>query len=149
MVVAQLFDDSVWKGLFVRCHPPNLVSTMRDKVRRKSIFFLSHVHDFGQTGWVPHIDIYRSLENWLIKCDLSGVRVEDIAVEARNSTLLITGVRRDLVAEEGWEHYSMEIPYGKFELSVTMPRNVERAGIVLEFREGMLLIQVRFDEENR
>lgn len=122
---------------------------MRDKVRNKTIFFLSRAHDFGQTLWAPHADAYRRSGNWLIKFDLAGVRVEDIVISARNSTLLITGTRRDPVAEEGWAHYSMEIPYSRFERSVTLPQNVERARILTEYRDGMLLIRVRFDEEDR
>jgi ATP-dependent Lon protease len=33
--------------------------TMRDKVRNRTIFFLSRAHDFGQTLWAPHVDLYR------------------------------------------------------------------------------------------
>jgi len=123
--------------------------TMRDKVRHKTIFFLARAHNFGETGWAPHIDVYRRARSWLIKCDLAGVRIEDVAISAVNSSLLITGTRRDPVAEEGWQHYSMEIPYSRFERSVTLPHDVEQARILAEFREGMLLIRVRFDEETR
>ena len=122
---------------------------MRDKVRNKTIFFLSRAHDFGQTLWAPHVDVYRRSRSWLIKCDLAGIRVEDLAISARNSTLLITGIRHDPLADESWEHYSMEIPYSRFERSVTLPQNVERARVLTEYRDGMLLIRVRFDEEDR
>jgi len=122
---------------------------MRDKIRHKSIFFLSHTVDIAQSVWVPHVDVYRKSADWLIKCDLAGVRTEDLTISARNSHLMISGVRRDPLAERGWEHYSMEIPYSRFACSVALPHNLEQAELETEYQDGMLLVRVRFDEEDR
>jgi len=65
------------------------------------------------------------------------------------SRLLISGIRRDPLAEHGWEHYSMEIPYSRFTCSVTLPHDLEEAGLQTEYLDGMLLIRVRFAEEDR
>jgi len=120
---------------------------MRDKIRHKSIFFLSHTIDVGQTVWVPHVDVYRRSSNWLVKCDLAGVKPDDVSISARGSRLMISGVRRDPLAEHGWEHYSMEIRYSRFACSVVLPRYLEQAHLESEYRDGMLLIRVRFGEE--
>jgi len=127
---------------------------MRDKIRHKSIFFLSHTFlshsgDLGQTVWVPRVDIYRQASTWLVKCELAGVRAEDMTVSARGAQLMISGVRRDTLAERGWEHYSMEIPYSRFACSAALPENLEEADVESEYRDGMLLVRVRFNEKDR
>jgi HSP20 family protein len=122
---------------------------MRDKVQHKSIFFLSFAHQFEEALWMPHIDVYRRSRSWLIKCDLAGVRLEDIAISTQGQTLSLCGLRRDPEAEGGWEHYSMEIPYGRFERSITLPEGLETARIVTHYQDGMLLIRVRFNGEGR
>jgi len=132
---------------------------MRDKIRHKSIFFLSHTFlshtllshtsDLGQTVWVPHVDIYRQASSWLVKCELAGVKPEDMTVSAQGSRLTISGVRRDPLAERGWEHYSMEIPYSRFACSAALPQDLEEADVESEYRDGMLLVRVRFNEKDR
>jgi len=43
----------------------------------------------------------------------------------------------------------MEIPYSRFTCSVTLPHDLEEAGLQTEYLDGMLLIRVRFAEEDR
>ena len=60
-----------------------------DKVQYKPIFFVSRVYEFAETGWTPHIDIYRRGRSWLFKCDLAGVRLDDVPVSVQGSTLVM------------------------------------------------------------
>lgn len=120
---------------------------MRDKILHKSIFFLSHTVEVGSSVWVPHVDVYHKASTWLVKCDLAGVRPEDLTIAARDSRLMISGVRRDSLAERGWNHYSMEIPYSRFACTVTLPHELDKARLESEYLDGMLLVRVRFAEE--
>lgn len=120
---------------------------MRDKVQRTSIFFLSRASDFREAVWMPGVDVYRRPTGWLVKCDLAGIRIEDVAISLEGSTLSIRGVRRDPMVEEGWEHDSMEIPYGRFERSIALGEGLGEARVTAHYRDGMLLVRVR--EENR
>src|SRR5208282_1185047 len=118
-------------------------SAMRDKIRHKSIFFLTHTIDVAQTVWVPHADVYRRSSDWLVKCDLAGVKAEDLDISVSGSRLTISGVRRDSLAEHGWVHYSMEIPYSRFACTVNLPRELEQAGLETEYLDGMLQVRAR------
>ena len=122
---------------------------MRDKVQRTSIFFLSRARDFREAEWLPSVDVYRRGSGWLVKCDLAGVRREDVAIALEGSNLSIRGIRRDAMADEGWLHDSMEIPYGRFERSIALPESLAGAGITAHYHEGMLMVRVRFDEGSR
>lgn len=98
---------------------------------------------------MPGVDVYRRGSGWLVKCDLAGIRPEDVAVSLEGSKLSIRGIRRDAMTEEGWEHDSMEIPYGRFERSIVLPERLAGAGITAHYHDGMLMVRVRFDEGSR
>ena len=51
---------------------------------------------------------------WILKFDLAGVRLEDVQVHVSKRTVMVSGVRRDCMVEDGCRHYSMEITYSRF-----------------------------------
>lgn len=79
--------------------------------------------------------------------ELAGVRPEDVNVLANGSQLYISGVRRDKFVEEGWSHYSMEITYNRFERTIELPCELERADISVEYQDGLLLVRVVMNQE--
>jgi HSP20 family protein len=92
--------------------------------------------------WQPSADIYRTRDGWLLKFDLAGVRPEDVMVTVRGRRVSVSGVRRDLIVEEGCSYYSMEISYNRFERSLEMPADLENARVTLEARNGLLLVRM-------
>jgi HSP20 family protein len=88
------------------------------------------------------VDVYRSRNGWVLKFDLAGVQLEDVAVTVRGRRVSIVGVRRDTVVEEGCSYYSMEISYNRFERTVEMPSNLDQARVTLEARNGILLVRM-------
>lgn len=104
-----------------------------------------------ETGrvWRPSADIYRTCEGWLVKLDLAGVCPEDVTIAAQGTRIIVSGVRRDRIVEEGWSHYAMEITYSRFERVIELPLDVERAEVNAEYRDGMLLVFIRPHERQR
>jgi HSP20 family protein len=92
--------------------------------------------------WQPLADVYRTRDGWLLKFDLAGVRPEDVRVIVHGRRVSVSGVRRDLMLEEGCSYYSMEISYNRFERSLDMPADLEHARITLEARNGLLLVRM-------
>ena len=92
--------------------------------------------------WQPSADVYRTRDGWLIKFDLAGVRPEDVTVAVRGRRVSVSGVRRDLIVEEGCSYYSMEISYNRFQRSLEMPADLENAQVTLEARNGLLLVRM-------
>ena len=115
---------------------------MRKNSRINSIFFSTEVHCTQKTCWSPRADVYHSPGGWLVKFDLAGVRPEDIAVSFDGSRLSVSGIRRDLFVEEGYNSYSMEISYSRFERTIKLSGNIKPAHVVTDYRDGMLLVKV-------
>ena len=117
------------------------------KPRARSPFFLPAIEAKTPAVWQPQVDIYRTRGGWVVKMDLAGVRPQDVTIMVRGSQLQVSGVRHDRIVEEGWSHYAMEIAYNRFERTIELPCDLERARITVEDREGMLLLRVTATEE--
>jgi HSP20 family protein len=115
---------------------------MRNDSRINSILFSSGAHFLHETCWCPQADVYRGSHGWLVKFDLAGVRPEDIEVSFDGAFLLVTGIRRDLFIEEGYNSYSMEISYSHFERTIRLSDDLKTARVTTEYRDGMLLVKV-------
>ena len=121
---------------FLSLRASNGVGTMRSSTK------IWAFADDSPTLWRPSADIYRTRDGWLLKFDLAGVRPEDVMVTVRGRRVSVSGVRRDLMVEEGCSYYSMEISYNRFERLIEMPADLQNAKITMEARNGLLLVRM-------
>jgi HSP20 family protein len=120
--------------------PPDLERLMQS-------LFLPAATQVRAVSWRPSVDVYRTPAGWLVKCDLAGVRPEDVRFSVRGSRLTVKGARRDRGVEEGCSCYLMEISYSEFERTLELPADLERARIEAEYRDGMLLVRIQPGED--
>lgn len=113
------------------------------------LFFAATQQFVAQTCWRPLADVYRSREGWVVKFELPGVGREDVQVVIQGCRLMVSGIRRDWVLEQGCAYHAMEIPYGRFERTVELPCGMEPQRFQLEFRDGLLLVRVATEGEER
>ena len=93
--------------------------------------------------WCPAADVYRSRDGWIVKVDLAGVKPADVEVTVDGDLLRISGSRRDATCGEGISHYQLEITYSRFEKMIRFPRSIEQASIDQDYRDGLLILQLR------
>lgn len=120
---------------------------MSKKPRHPSSFMLPIAGPNSDPVWQPVADVYRTVTGWLVKFELAGVDPGDVEITVENTRLTVTGMRRDWTFEEVCSHYSMEIAYNRFERSLELPCNLERAHLDMEYRNGILLVRVTTKEE--
>jgi HSP20 family protein len=94
----------------------------------------------------PAVDVYRTRDGWLVKFELAGVRPEDIDLEVLGRRMTLRGVRRDLTSQEECRCFLMEIAYSRFERTLELPYQLDRADIATEYRDGMLLVRIHTEE---
>ncbi|MBC8167634.1 MAG: Hsp20/alpha crystallin family protein [Bryobacteraceae bacterium] len=97
--------------------------------------------------WSPAVDIYRTVNGWILKFDLAGVRLEDVHVHFGKRCVKLSGVRRDSMLEDFCTHYSMEITYSRFERTVDLPEDLDAVKSRLEYQDGILLVRITRREE--
>jgi HSP20 family protein len=113
----------------------------------RGCFFLPAAASFRELGWKPAVDVYRTRNGWVAKFELAGVRPEDVRVEIRGRSLLVHGLRRDWVVEQGCCYHSLEIAYSEFERCLDFPSELEEAQITTEYQEGMFLVRIALREK--
>jgi HSP20 family protein len=104
--------------------------------------FLPAIGRLGDVCWRPAVDLYRGAGGWIVKCDLAGVRPDEIVVSTCGRILTVRGSRRDHLSESGHRHYRMEISYSSFERSIELPMSLEQVELKTEYKDGMLLIYI-------
>jgi len=99
--------------------------------------------------WNPAADVYRTGEGWVVKVDLAGVRSDDIEITIDGKLLRLSGLRRDSFCGDGISHYQLEITYSRFEKIIQFPCSIDHATIERDYRDGLLVLRLREDEECR
>ena len=97
--------------------------------------------------WCPAADVYRTRDGWIVKVDLAGVKPQDVDVIIDGDLLRISGSRRDGTCGEGVSHYQLEITYSRFEKMIRFPRSIEHASIERDYRDGLLILRLREEQE--
>ena len=97
--------------------------------------------------WNPAADVYRSGDGWVVKIDLAGICSDELEIEIQDSTLRISGCRKDTVYREGFVYQQMEITYSRFEKTIQFPAPLEGASIKHDYRDGFLIINLHRAED--
>jgi HSP20 family protein len=100
-------------------------------------------------NWNPVVDIYDNDENIVIKAELPGIDKKDIAIDVKDSVLILKGERShdSEVKEENF--YRRERAFGKFERAFTLPTDVDSGKIKADFKDGVLKIDIPKPEKQK
>ncbi len=101
--------------------------------------------------WTPNVNLYEVDDAYLVCVDLAGVDKEKIELEVVEQQLKLKGVREvpahseaggpDLHSRRLRVHL-MEIDHGPFHREVELPEDVVKDGIVANYRNGMLWVEL-------
>ena len=93
-------------------------------------------------GWTPATDIYEDEEGLTLKFELAGVEPKDVDIRFENGVLTIKGERK-LEKEEKKENYHrVELSYGAFNRSFSLPPTVDADKIEAESKVGVLVVHL-------
>lgn len=127
------------------------MSTLRDEI--DNIFDRTFGQLFespGQTqlmgGWVPALDLYEDKDNLTLKCELPGMKKEDIDISLHEGFLTISGERKHEKKQEG-EVYRTERYEGRFNRSLALPSKVNFDKINATYKDGVLTVKLPKAEE--
>lgn len=95
------------------------------------------------TAWVPTTDIFARGDDLMIRCELAGVRQDDIDIVLANGALSVSGERRSELDDRDLEFYTRERSYGHFRRSINLPDGVDESKMEAEFVDGLLEITIK------
>jgi HSP20 family protein len=105
--------------------------------------------ELRKSKWYPAVDVLESKDSYLIRAELPGMKREDIKVEVKDGTLILSGERKSEKPAEGVEYRHVERVGAKFWRSFSLPETVKHDGIEASYKDGMLEIRVPRAEEAR
>jgi HSP20 family protein len=97
--------------------------------------------------WAPRVDIAETDKAFEIKAEIPEVNKEDVKVTVDNGVLTIRGERKQEKEEKGKKFHRVELYYGIFTRSFTLPDNVDETKVTASFKDGMLNLQIPKTEE--
>ena len=94
-------------------------------------------------GFSPSVDVYYvdGPPRAVVRADLSGVEIEEVALEIRGRQLLIAGQRRPSEVE-GCVYQQIEIEHGPFRRVVELGADVLPEEAKASYEDGMLEVEV-------
>jgi HSP20 family protein len=98
--------------------------------------------------WHPPTDVYETGEVIRVLVEVAGMRREDLEVSLAGMQLTVRGNRRRIVSGHGTVH-RLELYYGDFETTVTLPAPVVESGVEAAYEDGVLLITLPIQRPHR
>ena len=128
----------------VRFDPFRELATMQDRINR--IFGDAYTRRFDddvtQRGdWFPPVDIYENANQEIVlKAELPGISREDIDLRVENNTLTLRGERKREGEVKQEQYHRVELSYGSFSRSFSLPSRIDTEHVRAEFKDGVLSI---------
>lgn len=94
-------------------------------------------------GFSPSVDVFYvdGPPRAVVRAELAGVDIDDVALEIRGRQLLIAGERRPEQAE-GRLYQQIEIEHGPFRRAVELGADVIAAEARASYEDGLLMVEV-------
>jgi HSP20 family protein len=103
---------------------------------------------YSGSGWTPAVDVRETDEEFLIRAALPGVEKEDLNLEVKENTLVLSGqVKATKDREDGW--LRRELPAGQFYRAFNLSAEVEAAKVSAGLRNGILEIKLPKAERSK
>lgn len=132
--------------------PFRRMSTLRDEIdnifdRAFGQIFESPAQTQLAGGWVPALDLYEDKENLTVKCEVPGMKKEDIDISLHEGFLTISGERKHEEKKQEGEVYRTERYEGRFSRSLALPSKVNADKINATYKDGVLTVVLPKAEE--
>jgi HSP20 family protein len=100
-----------------------------------------------RVGFSPRLDVYYCPEppRVVVKADLAGIEIEDVHLEIRGRTLVISGERRAHEGE-GRVYQQIEIESGPFVREIQLGAEVDSRNARATYHDGILRIELPITE---
>lgn len=105
------------------------------------VFFGQHAR-IGSRGqvWFPQMDVYETDNDYVVVCELPGLKADEIEILVDRTHVKISGRRNHPGFKNPVRIHHTEINYGAFQRVSRMPGPIEPDGVKASFENGMIEI---------
>jgi HSP20 family protein len=91
-------------------------------------------------GWTPRVDIFEDDEGVSLRFDLAGVEPKDVDIRFENGVLTLRGERKLEKEEKKDNYHRVELSYGTFTRSFSLPQTIDAEKIRADSKNGVLTV---------
>jgi HSP20 family protein len=102
--------------------------------------FLNSQRSGDMPVWGPNVDIVENPDAFEIHAELPGIKQEDVKITLDNSTLTLSGEKKQELKEDHDNVLRIERNYGRFERSFSLPATVKAEAVKAHYEDGVLRI---------
>jgi len=126
----------------------NELTTMQQEMNRLfDEFFGEQRTEFGESAWLPVVDVSENEAELSVRAELPGMTQEDIELNLQDNVLTITGEKKKDIQQDKENFHRIERSFGSFRRSFTLPCSVKSEEISASFKDGVLKITLPKKEE--
>lgn len=93
----------------------------------------------GDYAFVPPVDLYETVGEFVLLCYLPGMNQQEIQVEVTGDTVSISGERKSAIPEaEGITIHQIHGAYGRFNVAYTLPLPIQGDAVKATYENGVL-----------
>jgi len=127
-------------AILTRWEPFRDLARIQDEVNR---MIEDRGYQAGESvGWTPACDIYEDDDGVSVRFELAGVEPKDVDIRFENGVLTLKGERKLEKAELRQNYHRVELSYGTFTRSFSLPGTVDAEKIRAEAKNGVLSVFV-------
>jgi HSP20 family protein len=97
-------------------------------------------------AWTPQVEVLQRDKEFVIRADLPGINKDNVKVELRDDSIVLSGERQEERKEEREGFLRTERSYGSFYREIPLPPNVDTSQATATFRDGVLEITMPSSE---
>ena len=129
--------------------PFNDMLTLREAMSQlfEESFVSPSVSRRGQGGFVPALDLSETADGYLVEVVAPGLKPEDVQITLENNVLTIKGELRQETQVKQLNFHLVELRYGAFQRTITLPSTVKSDAIKAELNNGILRLDIPKAEE--
>jgi len=93
-------------------------------------------------GWTPACDIFEDEEGVTLRFELAGVEPKDVDIRFENGVLTLRGERKLEKEDKRDNYHRVELSYGTFTRSFSLPGTIDAEKIKAEAKNGVLAVHL-------
>jgi HSP20 family protein len=109
----------------------------------------NYMDDTTASGtWSPAVDVAEDADRIHVKVEVPGMEEKDLKISFEDGLLTVSG-ERQFERRDDRNYHRIERAYGSFFRTFSLPRSVNSAEIVANYRNGVLEIEIPKKEESK
>ena len=105
---------------------------------------LGHLVGTDAPGWTPPVDLYETVDDYVLTAELPGLTREQIDIHAEERRIVIRGARgadpgRDIPCEQ---YHRVERGHGRFSRAFALPEAIDVDAVAADLKDGLLTITI-------